>query len=355
VFLAAAGPGRRQPKLALDALPLIARRLAEVPARAERTGDPAAQIVFLGDSMLLARAETGAVPEQVERLVDAAPRPARRVAVHAVAIPGSGPFDYYFAGDEILQREPDLVVIAFNLTTLSDTWRIAFARPQLAGLLSPRRIPEAVTLPLHWAGLTTDRMLSYIGLVRIGALGVWTELAGDQARVSHVPDRLSRRLARWAGTNAEERFERRRFLRNARHRPGTDRFDAVRERERFGAALSGVAPDHPVLRALGAAVRIFARESIPVFVYVSPANVENLAETGILDRAGLATTLQSIERVVVRANGRYADLHDLLPDGGFSDPAGHFSRGGDVDGTLRVAREIAAVVAEETAQLPVRR
>jgi hypothetical protein len=355
MFEAVQRPNQERPKLALDAIPLVNEQLAQISSQAERAGSPILQVVMIGDSMLFARRDLGAVPLHIERKINRASPDGLQVAVRPLAIAGSASFDYYFVVDEVTRRKPDLVVIEFNLTTLSEIWRNVFARPQLAGLISPRRVPEALGLPLYWTGLTADRVLLYVALVHLGVVDAWTQLELNQTRASNLPDRLARRVAAFAGTSAEERFNGLRFIRNLRKRPGTERFDAAREQERFGAALAGVAPDHPVLRALAATVRNLQDAGVRVYVYVNPVNVDNLEEIGILDRESLDATLSSLERVVEDAGARYSDFHDLLPDAGFMDAAGHFSHGGTVDGTDVVARAIAKVVVQEAAALNFRR
>jgi hypothetical protein len=237
---------------------------------------------------------------------------------------------------------------------LSETWRVTFARPELAGLIAPERIPEALALPLYWTGLTADRLLSYVATMQLGAVPAWTELALHQTSASKLRHSLFR-AAESLGAPAEERFRGLRFLRAAQIRPTSGRFDAERELERFGAALAGVGVDHPVLRALGATTRDFRRAGVPVYVYVNPVNVDNLEAIGVLDRAALARTLASVESVVTTAGGRYSDFHALLPDAGFRDPAGHFSDTGDVDGAQILALAIADAIAatfEEDRPIP---
>jgi hypothetical protein len=344
VFWAVENPGKERPKLKLDAVTDLAKRLEAIPLPAERGAS--VLVAFVGDSMLFSKEHPQALPSQVEgyanRQEGAVP-----VAVHELAIPGSGAFDYYFAADGILAREPDLVVIEFNLTSLSETWRQAFARPTLAGLVSLRRIPETLMLPISWTGLTADRVFAYALLMRLGLLEPWTQLELNQVRTQNVRFRLFRFEQEVLGSAAWERYRSLQFYRRIRQNPDTKRFSADRELDRFGAALSGIGPRHPVLRALGATVEHLRREGTRVFVYVNPANVEHLSNIGLLEGASLDATLASIQQVVSTADGRYADLHSLLPDAGFRDAAGHFTGGGPVDGLGKVARAIARVVREE--------
>jgi hypothetical protein len=346
------------PKLALDVYPLLEEELAKFP-EVEGRNPGVHQVAFLGDSMLMDTPRSPGVPWHVEQLTNGA-LARTAIAVHGLVIPGSDAFDYYFSLDEILKVQPNVVVISFNLTSLSDTWREAFARPELAGLLAPRRIPAALRLPVYWMGLTADRLLAYVALVRLGWVEPWTSLARHQARFSGVREAVTRWCAASLYAPAEERFRGLLFLRDTRKLtgPGSKRFRASGERERFGAALDGVGPDHPVLRALAAAVRDLRQRRIPILVYVSPANVEHLERVGLLGASegdGLARTLGSVEAVVREAGGRYADLHALLPDDAFRDPSGHFTVKAGRNGTRRVAEAITRALAVELLGQPKRR
>ena len=79
----------------------------------------------------------------------------------------------------IAAAQPDIVIMPLNLASLGDPWRNRFSRPELAGWIRPRRLAEAFGLPIHWIGLTTDRLLYYVGIVQSGAFTVttcWQEL-----------------------------------------------------------------------------------------------------------------------------------------------------------------------------------
>jgi hypothetical protein len=123
--------------------------------------------------------------------------------------------------------------------------------------------------------------------------------------------------------------------------PYTQRYNLRGEREHFDRVLQELAPDHPVLVMLGAAVRFFTTEGIDTLVYLNPINVEHLALLGVLDEAALQETVNVIERVVLESGGDFLDLHDLLPDRGFRDGPGHFAFEGEIDGPARLARALA--------------
>jgi hypothetical protein len=110
--------------------------------------------------------------------------------------------------------------------------------------------------------------------------------------------------------------------------------------EHYRGALEGLGPDNPVLQALTAAVRDFERAGIPVFVYLTPVNVEHMDALGLLNREGLARTVAVVEEEVREAGGDFIDLHALLPDEAFRDGTGHFVVGDGVDGPARVAEAL---------------
>ena len=65
-----------------------------------------------------------------------------------------------------------------------------YSRPQLAGLIAPARLREALALPFHWIGLTTDQLLFYIGIVRSGGYDPWYWLTLRQTQVGRARERF---------------------------------------------------------------------------------------------------------------------------------------------------------------------
>ena len=181
--------------------------------------------------------------------------------------------------------------------------------------MSLSRVPEALGLPLYWTGLTADRMLAYIALIRIGALTPWIGLELSQTRASNAPDRIALRFEQAFGSSAVEKFRALQFFRRVRRDAGTGRFDGAREFERFGAALSGVAPTHPVLRALGATVGGFVRAGVPVYVYVNPANVDNLERVGVMSPTSLAVSVAGSHALCDGRSRGPADLQTVVHGG----------------------------------------
>ena len=74
--------------------------------------------------------------------------------------------------------------------------------------------------------------------------------------------------------------------RRAQFTPGPpERETEALARSRLAVVLTGVEPDHPVLRVLSATLEVFRERGIPVFVYIVPINVEHLER---MHRAGHA-------------------------------------------------------------------
>ncbi len=335
-----------RPPVNLNIADVIERRLPELARNRAESREPLHQIVVLGDSTVVSYRPGHQVPEQVEaELARLAPE-GPRIELVSLAVSGVAPFDYYFLADRIIAAEPDGVLFSFNLDTVSPSWRNAYSRPELAGLTALRRVPEAASLPLDWVGLTLDRLLFYVSIVQLGGFDLWYQLMIDQARVG----RARSEVQGWAdgvfGGEAshvtkdaiDEHVLSSLFV------PGPEhpyfRFTEKGVLEHYRGALGGLGPDNPVLQALTAAVRDFERAGIPVFVYLTPVNVEHMDALGLLNREGLARTIAVVEEEVREAGGDFIDLHALLPDEGFRDGTGHFVVDDEVDGPARVAQAL---------------
>jgi hypothetical protein len=317
-------------------------------------------VAFLGDSMVVSYPPGRTVPARLEQAIEQTRGPRPLVEVVSVAAPGMGPFDYYFIADLIAEAKPDQVILPFNLAALSNPWRGTFSRPELSGWLSPARLPAALSLPLEWVGLTTDRMLVYVAIVQSGAAEPWHALIRQQARLGRALTIAASRLDKQFRSTAVLNFGTARF-RYADEKniidaipssPGVrgkrKRLTAFGLRQRFGPALDGIDPDNPVVRVLAAAVARFQQDGIPVLVYANPTNTANLQEAGVLDEQGLARTLDVIATAVRAAGGEFVDLHRLLPDEGFRDAAGHFNvRAHAPDGPEMLGQALVPFVIEE--------
>jgi hypothetical protein len=308
------------------------------------------QVGVLGDSMVISYAPRNQLPTRLQEALDSLllPDPSW-MRVHSLASPGMGPFDFYFVADRVADARPDQIILPVNLAALSESWRDTFSRPQLAGLLPPGRLLQAVSLPLEEIGVSADRLLSYIAVVQAGAIGPWRDLSARQAQLALARGRLADWLSTHFGSQAEKRFAvdlyRYHGARTVVHglRP---RLSAYGVEERFGPALQGVGPGFPALALLGASIRSFRERGIEVLVYVSPLNLRHIEAIGADNPEGLARTLTSIESVARRAGAGFMDLHELLPDAGFRDFAGHLSTTDAIDGPQQIATRIAPWIVE---------
>jgi hypothetical protein len=343
---------------ALDAPPVeigldVAKRLETNLAKlrdSEQTTDTW-DVAYLGDSMLIGNRPGRRVPDQLQGAVDriGGTTPIR---VHSFAERGTGPFDFYFIADRLADAQPDQVIIPFNLAALSESWRAAFARPRLSGLLPPSRLGEALALPLEPIGLTADRLLSSVAVVWAGAEGPWRNLVARQAQLGPAHRQVAALVATGLGSDAEQRFALAafRYPETLRRLPGGRRSNQNGIAHRYGRALGGVGPDFPALQLLGAAIRVLSERGIQVLVYANPTNVRHIEAQGSANPKGLARTLASTEAVAEREGARFLDLHDLLPDAGFRDLAGHLQANERIDGPALLAERIAPIVVESAVQ-----
>ncbi len=326
-----------------------------LPQLAETHRGGRATVGMLGDSALVSYPQNRSVPERLQEQV--------RPYVASLGMPGSGPFDYYFLADEIAAARPDLIVLALNLDAFSQTWQRAFSRPQLAGRIAFGRLGEALSLPLHWTGLTTDQLLFYVALVQAGGYEPWYWLTLRQAQVGRAWDQLEAWLQGGvyvARNDTGDETPERLFREAADHatiaRLFTD-LDIHRYRreglvDHYAEMLAGIPADHPVLEALGATVGRFTRDGIRILVYVVPLDVAYLDEHGLLNQAGLGDTLAAIEAVVASRGGTFVDLHDALPSEVLRDAPGHLFYQGEIDGPALLAERLAPLVRDALARAP---
>jgi hypothetical protein len=336
--------GVEYPDIGLDVMRNIAMRKSLNKLARRPPGRRVERVAFLGDSTVVSyEPSSRTVPSRLQKAVVRLGRAEPPISVRSLAVPGMGPYEWYFLADEIADAGPDQVVMPVGLGSFSQITIDRLSRVELAGWIWPRRLPEAMALPIYLSGLTWDRLLLYVGIVRSGGFEIWRRLKKEQARVGSA----QRSLAEWIGTvdgvSAEGTFSRVRGWHDIGRfvMQGGDRYNERGVRRYYTAAMDGVEEDHPVIRMLAATIRTFRRADIHVIVYVTPTNVEHIESLGLLDRDGLDRTLAVIERAVRESGGEFADLHDLFPDEVFSDPPGHFVYEGEIDGPALLARALA--------------
>jgi hypothetical protein len=350
--------GVEEVEVGADVINVLREALPALGDNAQTRG--AWDVAFLGDSMVVSYPPGKRVPDRLKEAVEQTRGRRPRLNVVSLAAPGMGPFDYYFVADLVARAHPDQVILPFNLAALSDPWRGTFSRPELAGWLAPARVPNALTLPLEWVGLTTDRLFFYVGIVQSGGERLWRGTVKQQARLGRARTLVASRLEKSFRSTALMNFGTARFRysdkRNViRGYPAKDGKPGRRKRltrfglrQRYGPALDGIRPGNPAVEVLAAAVRRFRRDGIRVLVYASPANIANMETGGVLDEEGLQKTLEVIAGAVRAEGGEFADFHALLPDEAFRDAAGHFSVKANLpDGPLLLGRALAPLVVEE--------
>jgi hypothetical protein len=335
-------------EVGLDVVRTLQERLPPLEASARTPG--LHRIAYVGDSMIVSYPEGRTVIARLEEAVKrrVGDRPA--IEVHDLALPGLGPFDYYFISEPIRLARPDQVVVHLNLTSFSKGWRDTFNRRDLSGWIPPRRLLEALRLPLHWTGLTCDQILINVALAQLGAFEPWHLAKREQARVVNGKNELATALGAASGIETERSFAVERF----NHLDSLMRIDGARRLSwrglinRYGTVLDGIEDDNPTLRVFEAAVRVFTEAGIPTLVYVNPINIEHARKLGPLDEPALRRSLDAIERASRRSGARFVDLPALLPDRAFRDRAGHFTVKGDApDGPRMLAEALAPLVATE--------
>jgi hypothetical protein len=308
----------------------VGRRLVrKLSGMAGSFGSPGQyRIAFTGDSTVVSYPQGLQLPQLLAESANRHSGGWLALRVYSIAHQGTGVFDYYYLTDEFIAAHPDLVIIPFNLASLSPRWGRAFSRPELSGWMSADRLVETLTLPVGSAGLTVDQALLYFALVHGGASDAWFWLDQLQLRVGQAREGVERWVAakNRSGVSAEKRFERRQQLANwARTSlPGELRYNALGMREQYGRALAGVDERNAQLRVLRATLGRLREAGIESLVYVVPVNHEHIERLGLANEAGLARTLGAIESTVRGQGAHFADLHALLPDALFRDAAGHF-------------------------------
>jgi hypothetical protein len=317
-----------------------------------KVNERAWRVAFLGDSTVVAYPQEHQLPK---RLSEATKRQARGrppIRIYPLAAMGMTPFDFYFLADKIVEASPDQIIVPFNLASFSESWRDRFPRTELAGWVSPSRIPEVLTQPVAYIGLTTDRLLAYQVTARSLGLERWRFSQAAQARLEKGRLALELWGSSWQRPNPVATF-RRNYWSYAGARlllPKQNRYNSSGMEMHHGGAFAGQTPSNAVIHIFGEALRIFQEANIPVLVYVVPMNHEHSRTVGVFDAAGLRQTLESVSDTAHRHGAEILDLHRLFPDRGFSDAPGHFTydaaADGGIDGPRIVARQLAPRIVE---------
>lgn len=307
--------------------------LEVLTAKVEASGDRP-WLLFLGDST------TVALPKALQQSLNA--EAGSDTLVQAFTIPGETPFDQYFLSQSFIDAAPDGIVLSVNLAAFSRLFASRFGKIELVGLLTPSRLFDATTLPLHWLGATLDQVMLSMVLVQVGALELWRDLRVAQARVGLVENKLEAWFADLRGISQPD-------LDAAMGLPiaedtwmtdGRQRLTPEGSQRVYGAALAGLETDHPVLEIYARMLEAFREADIPVLVYVVPSDIEYLREIGLVDEAALRLSVARIGEIVAAQAALYVDLHDLLPGSVFVDAGGHFAATAEVDPTRLVIERL---------------
>jgi len=316
-------------------VPLVLETLARPP-------EPGvARVVFLGDSTAIRRSRSRGVPERLARQLT---RRRARARVDALTYRGLGNANYYYLADRIAAADPDLVVLPVNFREFRHE-DLPPGRPEIAGLLAPGRLPDALSL-LARLRVPADHLLLYVGLIQAGALEPWHWLAIQQARADALWRRVQRATLSGRSPSPDEALRAAAASREAERwiDPVSGRYHEAGARRAYGPALSGVEADHPALVVLSATLARYADASVPVLVYAVPLNLERMRDLGVPVEPGLERTVARLSETVESHGARFVDLHDMLPDGAFTDQT-HFDTPPPVDGLERVASALALEVA----------
>lgn len=321
--------------MALDTARMLAQRL-EITRGFVHEG--MSELIVLGDSTVIAYPPGRTVTHRLGAVLTE--KLGRKVNALDLAGYGMSSFEYFPFATRVAEMKPDAVVFAFNLQTLSRAWQEKWSRPEMLGWLRMRDLGIAIQEPLHWWGVTLDSLLMYTGIVKLGGDEPWYRYRREQVRAGNGIAALRVGLQRGhSALKAQSNGLPSPPLPYARE--NSQRFTGAVLQGLYGPALSGVTPDHPILRLLGRVIERLVAADVTVLVYVIPCNSEYLSAVGVMDDAGIGTTLTSIRSVVDSRGGAYIDLHDTLPDRGFRDPGGHFTYDGEFDGPLIVAQRLA--------------
>ena len=298
------------------------------------------KIAFLGDSTAVSYDSrdwvTTVLRHGLQRRI-----PKARAKVFAFTFSGMHPSEYYYLSSSISEGSPDAAVIVFNLASFDRSWIGGTSHGQLAGWVAPGMIPEMLFMPLHWMGISLDELLLYVITVQLGLGDFWIGAAEKQEKLRELYDDWTESFGKPPEVILGVQVRKVWNLSSKPHRP-----TPYYVRQRWGDALDGVDPDHPILSIYGSTVEKYRALDIPVWVYITPINLEYFDTLQMLDREGLDHTIASIRQVVEANGAQLIDLHDLLPDAGFRDATGHYTVDSPVDGTLILGEALADAISE---------
>lgn len=255
-------------------------------------------VVWLGDSTVLRRADgTLSYPQVLAPKLDAV-----GLDSHVIGSPGLDFYDYYFLMGPALDRAPRLVVVVAHLKLMGepDTSPAGDHRKltDLASYLPLSELPHALGLPLGAVGLLPDRLLLFQALRFEPVERGFVFLEGL---------RVAAQKAILPGAQAP-----------------AGRLDLQEIMER---CLRSYDVDlwPPMLRMMGATIRMARTHGVAVLVVATPVPVDAMRAQGIWNEERDAARIRVIRAAVREAGGAFADLHTVLHDDEFVDNGGHMS------------------------------
>jgi hypothetical protein len=303
------------------------------------------RIALLGDSMLVGPPGSVPLPDRVESVANHRRREARHIRIHTLSWPAWGVIGEYCLADEILRTHPDLIVLELNLRGLQLGPLGPFAYSELAGWIRSSRLLETSLLPLSDAGITLNRLLLYQLLVASHHENAWVGLLDRQARLLHLRGVLEDWVERKTGvtTVAARQLSAGAYAYRRLLVPGKLRAQRAQIEAMLGAVLGGIDTHNGRLEVLEALLRTFRRADIPVFVWVSPVNVQHMRSLG-LSMDGLDKSLEVVRVLVEQTGAHFLDLHAALPDSAFRDSGDHYTLDGEPNGAAILASRLAPAI-----------
>ena len=319
------------PAIDFGAIRQVRSALSKSEAAAKRGRSP--RIVFLGDSTATFAQGFPNVVQEFQRTLRRSKL--KKFHLSAAAYPMMTPIDYFYAVHEIADSQPDAVVATVNLGVLGSR----VPRTDMAGMIPASSALWAQRYPLHKFGLTFDRLLLASAIVQTSAISSWRPIKERQTR-----------LGDWRTLRVQEDLDRdqsgkqRVYLNHISMVEGQRRADETGTRHLFGDLLDGVTPNHPMVRMLEGTVSVLRERGIVVVLYVNPVNIEWFDRVGLSERKGLHQTIAVIRAMVEGHGGTLVDLHEMLPDAGFKDAAGHMHAKRPHRAAHRIAKNLAYAV-----------
>lgn len=321
------------PRTTLDVLGLFQSRLDEVEA--------VHGIAFLGDSTgMSGKGQKYSIPGRIDEALKGMPE---MPPVISLAEAGLGPIDFYWLASEVAEARPSAVILSLNFGALSDLWVERLSHPEFTSVIGASRWLEAFGLPLFGHSLHADQLVLYPLLEELGLLGAMKAVVNYQARVVQGWKAIQASLARPGGPSEQFVLA---VLQDSLPEDDMTPEEAwahslrLLQTARYGKATGGLDASDPNLQILGATLRYWEAQNVPVLVVVIPVNVELMGALGVGSAEGTAQTLAALSEVARASGAAFVDLHDILPEESFADPQGHYSLNAEQDGPTLIASRV---------------